>query len=382
MRLHDEHWWKCGQSQILCRHDMHPWALKPSHTVKAYVLSNHVKFRNIQAQVEEISTLAPFTAQRVASVDNGISDGLFNWKTFHDISIEFQQRFRWWEWQKMTMRLHDERWWKCGWSQNNAGTTCILEPWNPPTLWRHVSYLTMSNFDAYRHKLKGFQHWTHSLLNVRCRWIMAMVMGLLIGRCSMTFKESFDNDSIDGNDEWWQWDCMMNANENVDDLKDYAGMTCIIEPWNHPTHWRHVSYLTMSNFDAYRHKLKEFECWPHSPLNVRCRWIMALVVGFVIGRCSMTFQESLDKDSINGNGEWQQWDYMMNVDENVDDLKHYAGMTCILEPWNPPAPWRHVSYLTMSNFDAYRHKLKKFQSWPLSLLNVRCRWIMASMMGL
>ena len=23
---------------------------------------------------------------------------------------------------------------------------------------------------------------------------------------------------------------------------------------------------------------------------------------------------------------------MMNVDENMDDLKHYAGMTCILEP--------------------------------------------------
>jgi hypothetical protein len=82
------------------------------------------------------------------------------------------------------------------------------------------------------------------------------------------------------------------------------------------------------------------------------------------------------------NGEWWQWDCMMNVDENVDDLKDYAGMTCIFEPWNPPTPWRHVSYLTMSNFNAYRHKLKEFQCCPLSFLNVRRRWIMALVMGL
>ena len=64
---------------------------------------------------------------------------------------------------------------------------------------------------------------------------------------------------------------------------------------------------------------------------------------------------------------------MMNIDENVDDLKDYADMTCILEPRNPPTLSRHVSYLTMSNFEAHRHKLKEFQSWPLSLLNVRRR---------
>ena len=55
---------------------MHPWALKPSHNMKECVLSNHVKFRRIQAQVEGISTLAPFIAQRATSVDNGIGDGL------------------------------------------------------------------------------------------------------------------------------------------------------------------------------------------------------------------------------------------------------------------------------------------------------------------
>ena len=42
--------------------------------------------------------------------------------------------------------------------------------------------------------------------------------GILIGRCSMTFKESFDKD------------CMMNVDENLDDLKDYVGTTCILEP--------------------------------------------------------------------------------------------------------------------------------------------------------
>ena len=68
---------------------MHPLTLKVSHTVKVCVLSNHVKFGRIQAQVEGISTLALFIAQRVMSVDNGIGDGIFNWKTFHDISREF-----------------------------------------------------------------------------------------------------------------------------------------------------------------------------------------------------------------------------------------------------------------------------------------------------
>ena len=180
-----------------------------------------------------------------------------------------------------------------------------------------------------------------------------------------------------GNGEWWHWDCMMNIDENMDDLKHYAGMTCILEPWNHPTPWRHVSYLTMSNFDAYMHKLMEFEHWPHSPISMHGRWIMALVVGFLNGWHSMIFQESFDKDSIDGNGKWWQWHYIMKVDENMDTLNDYIDTTCILEPWNPPTPWKHVSYLAMSNFDTYRHKLKEFECWPHSPFNVQRWWIMA-----
>ena len=125
-----------------------------------------------------------------------------------------------------------------------------------------------------------------------------------VERNSMTFQESFYKYSINGNDEWWQWDCMMNAHANVDDFKYYVGTSCILESWNHPTPSRHVSYVTMSNFNAYRHTLKEFQHWPHSPLNVQRRWIMALAEGFLNGWRSMTFQERFDKDSIDGNGEW------------------------------------------------------------------------------
>ena len=146
--------------------------------MKACVLSNHVEFQHIQAQVEGISMLAPFTTQCVTSVDHGIGDGL-------------------------------------------------------------------------------------------------------VGRRSMTFQDSFNKDSLDGNGEWWQWNYMMNVNENVDNLKDYVGTTCILEPWNPPTPWRHASYLTISNFNAYRNKLKEFQRWPLSLLNVWRQWIMTLVMGLL-----------------------------------------------------------------------------------------------------
>ena len=168
---------------------------------------------------------------------------------------------------------------------------------------------------------------------------------------------------------------------NMDDLKDYAGMKCILEPWNPPTLWRHVSYLTMSNFNAYRHKLKEFQRWPLSLLNVQRRWIMTLVMGLledVPWHFKRVSTNILLMGMVNDYNEIAWWMLM----KNVDDIKHYAWTTCNLEPWNQPTPWRHVSYLTMSNFDAYKHKLKEFQRWPLPLHNVRCRWIMASMMGL
>ena len=56
--------------------------------MKACVSSNHVKFRCIQAQVEGISRLDPFTAQRVTSVDNGIGDGHVGRR-----SMTFQESF-------------------------------------------------------------------------------------------------------------------------------------------------------------------------------------------------------------------------------------------------------------------------------------------------
>ena len=148
MKLHDECWWKHGWSQTLCRHDMHTWALKPSHTIKVCVLSNHVKFWHIQAQVEGIAMLAPFTAQHVVSMDNGINHGLVYWKTFCDISREFRKRFHWWEWQKMTKRMHDECWWKCGWSQ----TLCRhnMHPWAFKP-FHNVKECVLSNHVKLRH---------------------------------------------------------------------------------------------------------------------------------------------------------------------------------------------------------------------------------------
>ena len=56
--------------------------------MKACVLSNHVKFQLIQAQVEGISTLAPFIAQLVTLVDHGIGDGLIGRR-----SMTFQESF-------------------------------------------------------------------------------------------------------------------------------------------------------------------------------------------------------------------------------------------------------------------------------------------------
>ena len=67
---------------------MHPSTLKPSHTMKACVVSNHVKFLRIQSQVEGISMFSPFTTQRVTLVDNGISDGIVGRR-----SMKFKESF-------------------------------------------------------------------------------------------------------------------------------------------------------------------------------------------------------------------------------------------------------------------------------------------------
>ena len=68
--------------------DMHPSTLKPSYTMKASVVSNHVKFQRIQEQVEGISTLAPFTSQPTMLVYNGIGDGCVGRR-----SMTFQESF-------------------------------------------------------------------------------------------------------------------------------------------------------------------------------------------------------------------------------------------------------------------------------------------------
>jgi hypothetical protein len=44
----------------------------------------------------------------------------------------------------------------------------------------------------------------------------------------------------------------------------------------------------------------------------------------------MTFQESSNKDSIDGNDNDNEM-FIMKVDENMDDLKYYVGTSDILE---------------------------------------------------
>jgi hypothetical protein len=69
-----------------------------------------------------------------------------------------------------------------------------------------VSSLTMPNFDAYRHKLKKFQHWPHSLLIVRGRWKTIFVMGVL--EVPWNFKRSVPTkilrmEMMDDENETW-----------------------------------------------------------------------------------------------------------------------------------------------------------------------------------
>ena len=112
---------------------------------------------------------------------------------------------------------------------------------------------------------------------------------------------------------------------------------------------------------------------------IHCQHAMLVDNGIgdgIVGRHSMTLQESFDEDSLDGNSEWWQSDYMMNIDENVDNLKDYASTTCILEPWNPPTLWRHVSYQTVSNFNAYMHSWRNFNVSPIhcSTCNINGYW--------
>jgi hypothetical protein len=85
---HNEGSCKRGGCQILCREVRNPLVLKTSHTVKACVSSNHVKFQCIQTHFEEILTLAPFTAYHAASADD-IGDGCVGRR-----SMTFQYSFK------------------------------------------------------------------------------------------------------------------------------------------------------------------------------------------------------------------------------------------------------------------------------------------------
>ena len=75
----------------------------------------------------------------------------------------------------------------------------------------------MPNFNAYRDKLEGIS--TLALFTAqRATSVDNGIDDGLVGRHSMTFQESFDKDFVDGNGELRQRDCMMNIDENVDDL--------------------------------------------------------------------------------------------------------------------------------------------------------------------
>ena len=162
--------------------------------------------------------------------------------------------------------------------------------------------------------------------------------------------------------------CMMNVDENVDDLKDYVGTSDILESWNPLIPWRHVSSLTMSNFDTYMHSLKRFQHWTHSLLIVRGSWKI-----FVMGVLEVPWHfkrvptNILQMEMTNDDNDTS----MMNIDAHVlYDLKYYVGTSNILKSWNSPIPSRKLSSLTMPNFNAYGNILKTIQRWPHSLLSV------------
>ena len=201
----------------------------------------------------------------------------------------------------------------------------------------------MSDFNAYRNSLKKFQSWPHLLLTLWGRCRMAFVMGVL--EVPWHFKrvptnilhmEMTDDDNATS---------MMNIDENVlDDLKDYVGTSDILESWNPPIPSRHVSSLTMSNFEAYTHKLKKFQHWPHSLLTMWGRW-MKFVMGVleVPWHFKRVSTKILQMEMTNDDNDMS----MMNVDANIlDDIKYYVGKSDILESWNPLIPSRHMSSLT------------------------------------
>jgi hypothetical protein len=95
--------------------------------------------------------------------------------------------------------------------------------------------------------------------------------------------------------------CMMNIDANVDDLKDYVGTSIyILKSRNPPIPSRHVSNLTMSNFDAYKARIEEISTL--APFTAHYVGSVHDIYDGCIGS-SMKFQDSSDNDSIEGNDE-------------------------------------------------------------------------------
>ena len=295
----------------------------------------------------------PFTSQHETSVDHGIGGAC--WKMFHDISKEFQQIFFRWEWKIMKTRLHDELWCKHGCSQRLCGhvnhpwalkpshtmkacvlskhvkflmlmqtwMSCILESWNPPTPWRHMSSLTMSNFDAYRHDLNEFQRFP-----IHCSscgfigsWHYWWACWKMLHDSSIEFRQRFCR--------WEWWTMTMRLHDECWCKHGRSQWLCrnIEHPRGlKPSHT--VKKCFLSNHAKFQCIQAQFGgISTLAPFTAQCATSVDHGIGDgIVGIPSITFQESFDKYSIDGNGNWWQWDYMMNIDENVDDLKDYMRM--------------------------------------------------------
>jgi len=173
--VHDEHWWKHGRYQILCGEIKYAWVLKPSHTIKACVYSNHVKFWHIQTQIEEISTLATFTGHYVGPVHE-ICDGCIGSSLTFQENLNKDSKYgndEWWQWD-----IHYERWCKHGQSQILCGN--IRHPWVlKPS--QNVKAFVLSNYIKFwriQEKFEEIYTLDHSLLIVWGWWITFVMGGL------------------------------------------------------------------------------------------------------------------------------------------------------------------------------------------------------------
>ena len=158
----------------------------------------------------------------------------------------------------------------------------------------------------------------------------------------------------------------------MDDLKYYAGTSNILKYRNPPIPSRKLSSLTMSNIENIS---------TLSPFTAHCLRSVEEIFEGCIWSSMSNFKIVSTTILYKGMKNIGNETCMMNVYENVYDLKYYVGTSYILESWNHPILSRHLSILNMSNFDAYMYSLKKFQRWPHSLLTVWGRCKMTFVMG-